>query len=143
MRSLRFALLALAVLWLAGCKDPYGTAAKLGQDVAISVNQADKAVDGLRVQGAITADEERDILGYLNSLNALDGQYMGCVRAAHGTSLAGGFTGCAETLAEGMGDPATLAALRVANPASQQKVMLVSQGIVTLVSTTIAALGGK
>lgn len=135
--------LALALTLCIGCKDPYGVAAKLAQDVAVSVNQSNIVIDDLRVQGTISADEERNILGYLSSLNTFDGQYISCVQVAHGQSLAGGFTKCAESLSSSIGDPATLTALHVSNPASQQKVTLVAQGIVTLVTTTITALGGK
>jgi hypothetical protein len=136
-------VLALALLLATGCKDPYGVAAKLAQDVAISVNQADVTIDALRVQGTITADEERQILGYLSTLNTLDGQYIACVQVAHNSTIAGGFTKCAQVLAADMGDPSTLAALHVSNQASQAKVAAVANGIVTLVTVTITALGGK
>jgi hypothetical protein len=127
-----------------GCNNPYGIAAKLAQDVAVSVNQADVTVDTLRVQGTISANEEREILGYLNSINTLDGQYIGCVQAAHAnTGTVGGFTACAQTLAKGLGNPATLAAIHVTNPASQQKITAIVQAVVTLVTATVTALGGK
>lgn len=136
-------LLVIPLLLLIACNDPYGVAAKLAQDVAVSVNQADTTIDALRVQGTVSADEERNILGYLNTLNTLDGQYIACVQVAHGQSTAGGFTRCAQTLATGIGDPNTLAALHVSNASSQEKVRAVAQGIATLVTVTITALGGK
>ena len=109
-------------LSLYGCTDPYGVAAKLAQDVAVSVNQADSTIDSFRTQGSISADEERNILGYLNSLNTIDAQYIACVQVAHGQSFAGGFTKCAQTLASAMGDPTTLAALHISNSAKQTEV---------------------
>ena len=146
-RQFGTAVLAIALLlvpFTTACTDPYGIAAKLAQDVAVSVNQADVTVDSLRVQGTLTADEERSILGYLNSLNTLDGQYIGCVQAAHAnTGTVGGFTACAQTLSTGIGNPTTLAALHVSNATSQAKVTAVAQAIVTLVTATITALGGK
>lgn len=139
----RLFLVLPLLLFMAACTDPYGTAAKLAQDVAVSVNQADATIDQFRVQGIVTNDEERNILGWLNSLNTLDGAYIGCVQKAHLQSIVGGFTGCANSLANSMGSPATLAALHVGNPTSQIKVTAVAQGIVTLVTVTITALGGR
>lgn len=131
-------------LALAGCSDPYGNAAKLAQDVAITVSQADVTVDQFRVAGTISADEERSILGYLSSLNTVDGVYIGCVQSAHAnTSTVGGFTSCAKNLASSIGNPTTLTAIHVSNPDSQAKITAVVQGIVTLVDTTITALNGK
>lgn len=144
--------IAFFVLWLAfampalmiGCNDAYGTAAKLAQDVAIVVNQADVTIDNFRASGTVSASEERDILGYLNSLNTLNGTYIACVQAAHAsTTKAGSFTGCAQSLVAAIGNPSTLQALHVSNQASQAKVTAVVQGIITLVETTISALGGK
>lgn len=144
MKRTLFAMALFSLLPMVGCTDPYGTAAKLAQDVAVSVNQADTTVDSFRVAGTISASEERSILGYLSSLNTLDGVYIGCVQAAHAnTGTVGGFTSCAQTLATAMGNPATLTELHVSNPASQAKVTAVAQGIITLVETTITALGGK
>lgn len=140
MKKLLALVLPLALLM--GCNDPYGTAAKLAQDVAVSVNQADIVVDNLRIQGTLTPSEETNILGYLNSLNTLDAQYIACVQAAHGSSIAGGFTKCGQALAIGIGNPSTLPALHVTNPASQQTVIAAAQAIVTLVTVTITALGG-
>lgn len=142
----RFALIIVlsAALFGTGCSDPYGVAAKLAQDVAVSVNQADLTVDQLRVAGTISDTEERSILGYLSSLNTLDGVYIGCVQAAHANSkTTGGFTACAQTFATAMGNPDTLAALHVSNPNSQQTVTAVARAIVALVNATVAALGGK
>lgn len=137
-------VLVVSIFGATGCNDPYGIAAKLAQDVAVSVNQAGVTIDSFRVEGTISDTEERSILGYLNSLNTLDGAYIGCVQAAHANKgTVGGFTSCAQTLATAMGNPAMLAALHVSNPASQAKVTAVAQGIVTLVETTITALGGK
>jgi hypothetical protein len=137
-------IIIMLAMAMTGCSDPYGTAAKLAQDVAVSINQADITIDQFRVAGTVTTDEERLILGYLSSLNTLDGTYIACVQAAHiSTTKVGGFTACANSLAQAMGDPTTLAALHVSNPASQAKVTAVVQGIVTLVETTITALGGK
>jgi len=141
---MRLVIILATCIWLGGCTDPYGTAAKLAQDVAVSVNQADTTVDQFRIQGTITPIEERSIFGYLSSLNMLDGAYIGCVQAAHAnTGTTGGFTACAQTLATGMGNPSTLAALHVSNPDSQAKITAIAQGIVTLVNTTVVALGGK
>ena len=144
MKFRRLALTLTLALACAGCNDPYGTAAKLAQDVAVSVNQASTLTDQLRSQGTLTPLEERQVLGYLGTLNTLDGQYIGCVQAAHtNTGTTGGFTACAQTLATGIGNPSTLPALHVVNPTSQQKVIAAAQAILTLVTVTVTALGGK
>lgn len=140
----RLFLVLPLLLFMAACTDPYGTAAKLAQDVAVSVNQASLTVDQFRVAGTISVSEEDSILIYLNSLNAVDGVYIGCVQSAHlAQTGVGSFTNCANSLLSPMQNPATLIALHVSNPASQAKVTAIVQGIVTLVETTITALGGR
>jgi hypothetical protein len=136
-------LLVLLLLTLTACNDPYGVAAKLAQDVAVADNQAAVSVDQLRTQGTITPTEERAVLGYLTSINTLDGQYIGCVQVAHGSTVVGGFTKCVQALLVGIGDPTTLAALHVSNPASQAKLVAIVQAIDSLVNATSVALGGK
>ncbi len=140
---MKMRFLIIPLLLVIGCSGPYGVAAKVAQDVAVSVNQAAITVDQLRMQGAISVDEEKKILGYDASINTLDGQYVGCVQAAHNQTVAGGFTKCAQTLLAGMGDPTTLAALHVSNPQSQAKVIAIVSGIEAIVNTAIAALGGN
>lgn len=142
MRKL-FLLLVIPVLLLCSCADPYGTSAKLAQDVFVSVNQANTTVDNLQKQGIISPAEERNILDYTASVNTLDVVYLNCVVAAHTAGTAGGFTACAQTLAASMGNPSTLAALHISNAAHQGEVTAVAQGIVTLVTVTVTALGGK
>ena len=142
-RASLFVSLAIVLCTSFSCNDPYGVAAKLAQDVAVSVNQADATVDQLRVAGAITPTEERSVLGYLNSVNTFDGQYIGCVQAAHGSTVAGGFTKCATTLLTSLGDPTTLTSLHIVNPQSQAKVTAIAQGISSIVSSVMLALGGK
>ena len=145
MTRLWLALALCLVLPFTGCSDAYGTAAKLAQDVAVSINQANLTVDQLRTAGTITPAEESTVLGYLNSLNLLDGIYIGCVQKVHAapTPLAGGFTNCAQSLSSGIGNPATLAALHISNPTSQAKVTAVVQAVATLVTLTITSLGGN
>lgn len=143
MKRVIAVVLPVLLLFAIGCTNAERTAAQLAQDVAVSVNQADIAIDQLRLQGTIAPDEERNILGYLNTLNSLDTQYVACLKVAKGASIAGGFTGCAQTLATSMGNPANLVALHVKNADAQQKVTGVAQGIATLVTVTITALGGK
>lgn len=138
-----FALLLPFTLAVVGCNDPYGTAAKLAQDVAVSVDQASKSVDQLRLQGTVSVSEEKNILSYLNSLNTLDGQYVSCIQVSHGSSIPGGLTKCAQTFETGMGNPNVLVALHVENPDSQAEVLAAANGIVTLTTLTITALGGK
>lgn len=140
----RFAITVLFVLLMLGCKDPYGTAAKLYQDVSVTIGQASTTVDQFRKDGTVSVNEERVIEGYLLSLNNIDATYGACVKAAHGNaSLVGGFTSCANTLNASMSNPAMLAALHITNQKAQATLTSTMQGITTLVTTAITALAGK
>lgn len=131
------------VLLLAGCNDPYGIAAKLAQDVAVSDSQAVTLVDSLRVGGTLSPTEERSVVGWVSSLNTLNAQYISCVQVAHSSSLAGGFTKCATTFVSAMGDPRVQSALHISNVDSQQKVIAAVQAIETLINVTVTELGGR
>jgi hypothetical protein len=148
--------LALSAALLTGCAaqnpaggtttpitTPYGIASRLADDVALSVNNGDALVDAWRVQGLLTATEERNILGWSNLVNVVNAQYIGCVRVAHTQSKVGGLSACAKSLASGIGDPATLDALHVTNPKSQANVTQMANAITGLVTAAITALGGN
>ena len=139
----RLFVLALPLIFLLSGCNPYGTAAKLAQDIAVSDGQAVATVDQLRAGGSITVQEERGIIGWLDSVNTLNGTYLSCVVAAHNQSTAGGFTACAQTLVAALGQPGTLQALRISNQAKQAEITAIGDGLVALASGTIAALGGK
>jgi hypothetical protein len=139
----RFALAIILVLSLTACKDPYGNAAKLYQDVSVTLGQASATIDQFRQQGTVTVSEEQIILGYLGTLNTINGTYGACVKVAHSNTTVGAFTACANTLNRSMSDPAMLTALHIVNPKAQGELQGVSKAITTLITTTITALGGK
>jgi hypothetical protein len=122
---------------------PYSIASRLADDVALSVNNGDALVDAWRVQGLLNATEERNILGWSNLVNVVNAQYIGCIRVAHTQTKVGGFSACAKSLASGIGDPATLAALKVSNPKSQANVTQIANSIVGAVNSAITALGAN
>jgi uncharacterized protein YdbL (DUF1318 family) len=139
----KFASVLVFVLATAGCKDPYGNAAKLYRDVAVTINQASATVDQFRQQGTVSVEEERTIVGYFGTLNTINGTYGACVKVAHANTTVGAFTACANTLNRSMSDPAMLAALHITNAKAQGELQGVSQAITTLITTTLTALGGK
>jgi hypothetical protein len=140
----RFAIVVALALTLTGCKDAYGTAAKLYQDVSVTIGQASTTVNQFQIDGTVTVAENRTIQGYLLSLNSINGTYASCVKVAHASTTAvGGFTACANTLNKAMSDPAMLATLHISNAKAQGELQGVSQTITTLVTTTLTALNGK
>lgn len=143
MKRIALAVVLMSLALVAACSEPYRTAAKLAQDVAVTVNQGTQTVDQFRVAGQITPNEERSILLYLNSINVFNGQYIACVKSVHDQPVLGGLTKCVNALQSGIGDPATLAAFHVSNPASQVKVIAIGQGIAAIVNVVSVNLGGK
>lgn len=138
-----FLALVLPMLLLVACDKPYSTAAKLAQDVAETVHSGSVTVDEFRKNGSISVSEERRILGYMQSINTLDGEYINCIQAAHTTSTAGGFSRCVDSLLTGIQDPETLEDLHVFNPDAQRRVITIVRSIQTLATAAFTALGGK
>lgn len=128
------------LLLTAGCTDPYGTAGKLGLDVAQSVGQAAQTADQLRTAGTITAAEERTVLGWAQVITTANGSYLTCVAQAHTSAgKAAGFLACAQSFLATATNPQTLRALHVTNPAAQQKVLTYETAISTAINGVILA----
>jgi len=139
-----FGQMIVAACLTVGCKDSYGTAAKLAQDVAVTIHNGATVVDQFRQDGTISVDEERELFDYFGTLNIVNGAYINCVQVAHkANTAAASFTACANSLSKAAGDPALLAGLHVTNAKAQVVVKGVAQGIATLAEATISALGGK
>lgn len=137
--ALAVALVATTAAFQCNTSTPYGKAVKVGLDITDTVHTGADTVDKLRLNGTLTVEEERTVLGYFATVNRLDVEVYGpCIQAAH---LAGdkpqGFLGCAQSLANSLQDPSLLASVHVSNPDSQRKVQQISQAVVNLAQTGV------
>jgi len=140
----KLAVLAVLVIALAGCKDPYGASEKAAADIGASIGAGMKTVDSLRVAGVITPQEETSVLGYLKFANDANGAFGNCASQAHAAgNKAGAFTACAQTFLTTLNTPSELALIRVGNPQAQQEIQTIVTGVITGVNAVIAALGGS
>lgn len=129
---------------LIGCKDPYGACVKASADIGTGIAQGMKTVDSLRVQGAINAQEESQVLDYLEFANTADRSFLTCAQTAHTSGTkAGSFTSCATEFNTSLNDPAKLALIHVTNAQASQNISIIVNGITTGVTAVITALGGK
>lgn len=142
--KLRFAVLALAVMFLSGCKDNFGACEKAAADIGNGIAAGMKTVDGLRVAGAISVQEETNVLGYLKFVNDGNGAFGACAQQAHVSgSKAGAFTACATAFSQTLNNPTELALIHVNNPQAQAEITTVANGVTAGVSAILAALGGQ
>ena len=140
----KLAVLAVLVIALAGCKDPYGASEKAAADIGASIGAGMKTVDSLRVAGVITPQEETSVLGYLKFANDANGAFGNCASQANAAgNKAGAFTACAQTFLTTLNTPSELALIRVGNPQAQQEIQTIVTGVITGVNAVIAALGGS
>lgn len=129
--------------FLLGCKDPYGACVKASADIGTGIAEGMKTVDSLRVQGLISAQEESNILGYLEFANTADKAFLTCAQAAHTSgSKAGSFTACATAFTTQLNNPSELALIRVSNAQAEQDVTVIVNGVTTGVAAVLTALGG-
>lgn len=127
--------------WQCNPSTPYGKAGKVGLDITDAVHTGADTADKLRLNHTITADEERAVLGYLNTVNDLDVNVYGkCITAAHlSGDTAGAYLACGNSLVGSLSDPALLAELHVSDPKSQQSVQQIGNAILNLAQTGVAA----
>jgi hypothetical protein len=131
------------LLVLTGCKDPYGSSAKAGGDIALGIAAAFSTVDQLRVQGTITPAEELNVVGYLKFANDSDKAFLTCVSVAHDNgNKAGTYTACAQTFNTSINNPAELALIKVNNASASSTVNLVVNGLTAATKAIVSGLGG-
>jgi len=139
----KLAVLLLAIVVLAGCKDPYGACEKAALNIGNGVAAGMKTTDDLRAAGKISVQEETNILGFLKFANDANGAFGNCAQQVHASGARTGYTACASVFQVALSNPAELALIHVSNPNTQQDVMVIVNGINTGVSTLLAALGGQ
>jgi len=139
----KLGLIMVACVLLAGCKDPYGAAAKADADIAQGISSALVTVASLQQQGLITSAEALNVANYLEFANQGDEAFGACIQVAHTTGKAGAFTACAQAFNSTLNNPTELALIKVNNPQASANISAVVTGFTTGVSTVIAALGGK
>lgn len=144
MKKILLAALAIAVLWMAGCKDPYGGCVKAGAAIGVSIGQGMNTVANLQQQGLISATEAINIISYLEYANKADEAFLTCVATAHTSgSKAGSFTGCATVFNVTLNSPSALLLIKVNNPGASQTISTVVNAVTTGVTAVEATLGGQ
>lgn len=142
MKKLFF--LAVAVLFISGCKDNYGACVKAGYDIASGISTAMQSVDLAEQAGYLTAPEERNVVGYLEFANQADKVFISCAETVHTSkSAASSYTGCAQQFESTLNNPANLALIKVGNATQQQNITMVVNTMLKAVGDLIAGLGGK
>jgi hypothetical protein len=137
-------LLLSSSLLMASCKDPFGACEKAALDIGNGIAAGMKTVDGLRVAGQITPQEESNLLGYFKFANDANGAFGLCAQSAHTAGGKGGaFTACAQTFSQALTNPQELALIHVGNPQTQMEVQTLVNGISGGVAAVISALGGQ
>lgn len=138
------AMVALvAMLGVAGCKDPYGACAKAGADIASGINKGMTTVHNLETRGVITATEAINVLGYLEYANKADEAFLACVASAHGTpAKSGAFTACAQAFNSTLNNPTQLALIHVNDSAAASEVSLIVQSVSDAVTLIVSGLKG-
>jgi hypothetical protein len=136
-------LIVLSIL-LIGCSNPYQACEKASLDIANGIAAGMKSVDSLRVAGAISTQEETNILGYLKFANDGNGAFASCAKSVHMTGYkTGAYTACAQQFQQALNNPRELALIHVSNQNSQQSVQLIITSVSTGVTAIITALAGK
>jgi hypothetical protein len=144
MKKGKWAIFAVLVMFLGGCSDPYGACEKAAADIGSGIGAGMKTVDGLRVQGLISVQEETNVLGYLKFANDANGTFASCAQTAHTSgSKAGAFTSCAAAFSGTLNNPSELALLHVGNSQASQDIQTIVNGMVTGITAVTTALGGK
>ena len=143
-RKLLGAMLLPLLLMVGGCKDSYGACEKGALDVGNGIAAGMKSVDQLRVAGAISVNEETDVLNYLEFANKANGAFATCAQQAHTAgSKAGAYTACATTFQTALANPQMLLMIHVSNPTAQQNVQVIINSVNTGIAAVLTALGGK
>lgn len=133
----------VALLGVAGCKDPYGACAKAGADIASGIGKGMTTVQDLEAQGVISATEAINVLGYLEYANKADEAFLSCVASAHGAiAKSGAFTTCAQTFNLTLNNPTQLALIHVNDSAASSTVSLIVQGVTAGVTAIVSGLKG-
>jgi len=139
-----FRLFLCSLMLLAGCADPYGACEKGALDVGNGIAAGMKTIDQLRASGAISIQEETNVLGYFEFANKADGAFGACAQAAHTAgSKSGSYTACVQIFQTALASPQQLALIHVTNPTSQQQIEAVVSGLTIGATAILTALGGK
>ena len=137
IRNIALAVALLALIPLAGCKDPYGACAKADADIAGSISTGFVTVTQLQQQGLLSPQEALNVASYLEFANRGAEAFGTCINAAHAAgSKSGAYTACATAFSTKLTAPSELALIKVNNPKTQQEV----SGLANAVSAGIAAL---
>lgn len=143
-RRLQVLLLTPLLLLTSGCKDPYGACEKAAADIGTGIAGGMKTVDSLRVSGAISPQEESQVLGYLKFANDANGAFGVCAQQAHTAgSKAGAYTACAKSFQDVLANQQELALIKVTNPQAQQEVTTIVNAVNTGITSILTVLGGK
>jgi hypothetical protein len=102
-----------------------------------------KTVDTFRANGALTPQEESNVLDYLEAANKANETFLVCTITVHNNNTAGGYTACAQAFVTTLTSPQEEALLHVADPTGLNDVSIIANGIVTGVQGVIAAFGGN
>jgi hypothetical protein len=140
--AILIAIAMLALLPLAGCKDPYGACAKAGADIANAITQGMNTVDQAQQTGLISAAEEKNVVGYLEYANKADETFLACVAASHKNTAAGAFTACVQTFQTTLNSPAELELIHVVNPQAQATVTGITTTIAGALTALVSGLNG-
>lgn len=127
--------------FIGSCNDPYGASEKAAADIGTGIGVAFQTVDQLRVSGAISIQEERNVLGYLKFANDSNGAFAVCAASVHKSG--GKYSTCGQTFLTALNTPQELALIHVANTQANQTIETAVAGVVGGIATLLAALGGK
>lgn len=143
MKKLLSLLIVVSFVFLAGCKDPYGSSVTAANTAAAAIAQGMQTTFNIEQQGLISAAEASNVLNYFEFANKADEAWLTCATTAHsGGSKAGAFTACASGFNTSLNNPTELALIKVNNPTASQDITTIVNGITTAVSAFATALGG-
>lgn len=142
-RFCMIAILCVASLGLSSCKDPYGSSAKAGADIAQSITGAFNTISQLEQQGLITPHEAVNAAGYFEYANKADEAFLTCVAAAHTAGgIAGSFTSCATAFNTSLNNPTELALLHISNTKASGNISVIVNGLTAAAQLIITQLKG-
>lgn len=139
----RIAVLAVLLLALTTCADPYGSCSKAAADIGASIGTGMHTVDQIRQAGLISTTEESNVVGYLEFANKADEAFETCISTAHTSgNKPGTYTSCAQAFNASLNNPVQLALIKVGNSNASQQISSIVNGVATAVAAISAGLGG-
>jgi hypothetical protein len=144
MKTLYLATGLLACLALAGCKDPYGDAAKVSLTIGQAVQAGQTEAQQLGQNGTISTAEAINISNYFQAINLGNGALQTCISTAHTNGgVPGSYTACAQAFLATANSPTNLALLQVKESTTvQSDITAISQGLITATQLVVTELGG-